>query len=291
MEIAIRRLERFSEFRDVEGLQKEVWGFEDRDVIPFVQLVSAHEVGGVLIGAFDGDALVGFAYGFLGYVAGTAVLHSEMLAVKDGYRNLGIGYRLKLAQRKQVLAQAMTLRITWTLDPLQSRNAYFNFAKLGALADQYKINFYGQATSSFLHSNGTDRLWVSWLLESRRVKQRIGNPLPDVVPSALEGIAPLIRIGFDLSPQRNSSAGEQNDKRVLIEVPWDIDALQQKSPTLAHQWREATRRAFSEQLAAGYLVEEFYCQNRKGRRLGVYLLTLRTLADFDQNEDSPVPAA
>ena len=287
MGIAIRRLEHFPEFRDVEELQKEVWGFEDRDVIPFVQLVSAHQAGGLVIGAFDGDVLVGFAYGFLGYVAGASVLHSEMLAVKDGYRNLGIGYKLKLAQREHLLAQATTHRITWTFDPLQSRNAYFNFAKLGVLADQYKINFYGEATSSFLHSNGTDRLWVSWLLDSQRVKQRIDNSLPGVAPSALEGIAPLIRIGPDLSPQRNSSASGQKKNRVLIEVPGDIDALQQSSPMLAQQWREATRRAFSETIAAGYLVEEFYRQNRNGVKLGVYLLKIGKLVSLVEEENSP----
>src|SRR5208337_2468443 len=103
-------------------LQKEVWGFENRDLIPLVQLVAANQAGGMVIGAFDGDTLVGFAYGFLGCVAGSLALHSEMLAVKPGYRNLGIGYKLKLAQRERALAQGIIRRITWTFDPLQSLN-------------------------------------------------------------------------------------------------------------------------------------------------------------------------
>ena len=290
MEISIRGLKRVSEFRDVEELQKEVWGFDNRDLIPIVQLVSATQVGGVAIGAFDGDTLVGFVYGFLGSVAGSLVLHSEMLAVRSGYRNLGIGYKLKVAQREQVLSQGITHRITWTFDPLQCRNAHFNFTKLGVVADRYKIDFYGEATSSFLHSNGTDRLWVSWLLDSRRVKERVEDSSPDVAPSMFDGIVPLVRIGPDLLPQRNSAAERHTEERVLIEVPGDIDTLQQNSPTLASQWREATRRAFSEQLAAGYLVEEFCRQNRNGLKLGVYLLTRRKLADFDGSEDSRAPA-
>ena len=289
LEIVIRGLERFSEFRGAEELQKEVWGFEDRDLIPLVQLVSANEVGGMVLGAFDGDTLVGFAYGFLGCVAGSLVLHSEMTAVKPAYRNLGIGYKLKLAQRERVLAQGIT-RITWTFDPLQTLNAHFNFAKLGALADRYKIDFYGEATLSFLHSNGTDRLWLSWLLESRRVKQRLEGSLSGDAPSMLGKAVPLVRIGPNLSPQRIGSAGRLKGESTLIEVPWDIVALEQERPALATQWREATRWAFNEQSASGYLVEEFYRQNRDGLKLGIYLLTLRQLADFAGDENSRAPA-
>src|SRR5436853_2757225 len=97
-----------------------------------------------------------------------------MLSVKSAYRNFNLGYKLKLAQRERVLAQGID-RITWTFDPLQSLNAYFNFRKLGVIADAYKINFYGEATSSFLHQIGTDRLWVTWLLDSERVRERLEN--------------------------------------------------------------------------------------------------------------------
>lgn len=76
----------------------------------------------------------------------------------------------------------------------------------------------------------------------------------------------------------------------MIEVPCDVDALQRESPALATQWREATRWAFHEQLASGYLVEEFYCQNRNGLKFGVYLLTSRKLADFAGDEDCWTPA-
>jgi len=278
LDILIRGMERFSEFRDAEELQKEVWGFKDRDLIPLLQLAAAHQVGGTVIGAFDGDTLVGFVYGFLGYAARSLVLHSEMLAVKPAYRNLGIGYKLKLAQRTQTLAQGITRRITWTFDPLQSRNAHFNLTKLGALADEYRIDFYGQTSSSFLHSNSTDRLWMSWLLDSQRVKQRLEGS--SVMPPALAEAVPLIRVGPDLSPQRVGSPGQLKGVSALIEVPYDIDALQGEDPALAARWRAATRWAFNQQLASGYLVEEFYRQDRDGQKLGCYLLTSRRLADF-----------
>ena len=97
-----------------------------------------------------------------------------MLAVTPSHRNLNLGYRLKLAQRDRALAQGID-RMTWTFDPLQSLNAHFNFAKLGVSAGTYKVNFYGEATSGFLLQigMGTDRLWVTWQLDSERVLERL----------------------------------------------------------------------------------------------------------------------
>jgi len=106
-----------------------------------------------------------------------------------------------LAQRERVLAQGIE-RITWTFDPLQSLNAYFNFGKLGVLADTYKINFDGEATSSFLHQIGTDRLWATWLLDSGRVRQRLQTEKQQTLLEP-EGVPCLVQFGADDAPQRN----------------------------------------------------------------------------------------
>src|SRR5947207_4820574 len=161
-----------SELRAVEALQKEVWGCDDLDVVPAILFVAAKEVGATLIGAYDAASLVGFVYGFTGYEQGHVTHHSHMLAVRPSYRNYQLGFKLKLAQRERVLAQGINC-ITWTFDPLQSLNAHLNFAKLGVVSDTYKTNFYGEATSSFLHQIGTDRLWVTWPLDSQRVRDRV----------------------------------------------------------------------------------------------------------------------
>lgn len=259
--------------REVEALQKEVWGCDDLDVVPLTLLTAAREVGAILIGAFDGSSLVGFAYGFVGYENGQVSHHSHMLAVSPAYRNFNLGYKLKLAQREKVLAQGIT-RMTWTFDPLQSLNAHFNFSKLGVLTDRYKIDFYGEATSSFLLQIGTDRLWVSWPLDSRRVRERLrAGPGKQDSPAGLERILPLVQVGADNEPRRNSAAGVSRDETLLIEIPADINTLQRESPQLAARWREATRRAFTEAMAAGYLVEEFYRSSRKDRPAGIYLLS------------------
>src|SRR3989440_6905143 len=222
--IVIRDIDRTEELRAVEALQKEVWGCSDLDVVPLTMLIATREVGGVLIGAYDRSELVGFVYGFPGYEDGRITHHSHMLAVKTAYRNHDLGYKLKLAQRERVLAQG-TERMTWTFDPLQSLNAYFNFGKLGVVAGTYKINFYGEATSSFLHQLGTDRLWVSWLLNSERVRSRLQSNEPQPLASANE-VVTLVQLCPDNAPRRNTSFKLLGQKHLSIEIPTNINDVQ-----------------------------------------------------------------
>jgi len=275
--ITIRDIELISEMREVESLQKEVWGCDDRDIVPLTILAATREIGAILIGAFDGSSLIGFAYSFVGREDERMVHHSHMLAVRPTYRNLNLGYRLKLAQRDRALAQGITL-MTWTFDPLQSLNAHFNFAKLGVIADAYKTNFYGEATSSFLHQigNGTDRLWVTWLLDSSRVQERLQTKDQSRTSNLdLDRIACLVQVGPNNVPQTSQSSEVAGQKDVSIEIPADINALQRESPELAVRWREATRRAFSEAMASGYQIVEFCGASRDDHAIGVYLLKLR----------------
>lgn len=280
--IIIRDIELISEMRDIEALQKEIWECDDRDIAPLTILAATLEVGGILIGAFDGSSLVGFAYGFIGKETGNLVHHSHMLAVKPAYRSFNIGYKLKLAQRERALAQGIT-RMTWTFDPLQSLNAYFNFNKLGVLADKYKVNFYGETTSSSLHQTGTDRLWVTWMLNSPRVRERLqtgaGKKDP---PTDLERLVPLVQVGANNEPQRNGSTGVLPAEHLVLEIPLDINTLQRENPELGIKWREATRQAFTEMMAAGYMAEEFYRASRRDRSVGIYLLSLgKRVEDFE----------
>jgi len=238
--ITIRQIDDVAEMRAVEGLQKEVWGIPDLDVVPLTQLVAAKEAGGTLIGAFDDETLVGFVYGFPSFEFGRHAHHSHMLAVKPEYRNLDLGRRLKLAQREHVIAQGIDL-ITWTFDPLQSLNAHFNFNKLGVVADRYLPDFYGDEPASFLHQTGTDRLWVSWLISTERVKRIIdGHTEPAQVNHA---------------------------DTISIEIPGDINSVQEQQPQTALQWREETRRAFTEAIKAGYVVVGFTRENQIGKYL------------------------
>jgi predicted GNAT superfamily acetyltransferase len=195
-----------------------------------------------------------------------------MVAVKPSYRNLNLGYRLKLAQRERALASGIT-RMTWAFDPLQSLNAHFNFAKLGVIADSYKADFYGGGTSSFLQRGGTDRLWVMWALDSRRVSDRLKTELrPEALPAEASVLKPLLEISFGFPVPTNTEQAFSHPY-VLIEIPQDISSVNKRSPELAMQWRRATRWAFSAALASGYLVVDFFRSQREGESVGVYLLT------------------
>jgi predicted GNAT superfamily acetyltransferase len=260
-DITIREINELAEMRAVEELQKETWGIPDLDVVPLTQLVAAKEAGGVLIGAFDGETLVGFVYGFPSFEHGELAHHSHMLAVKPAYRNYDLGRRLKLAQREHVIAQGIGL-ISWTFDPLQSLNAHFNFGKLGVLADRYFVNFYGEDAPSFLHQTGTDRLWVSWLVSSERVKERLSG-VSYSVPTNL-GL-PLVQVEADDSSRRNDLDEGLAQDHAVIEIPSNIDALPRETGL---RWREDTRWAFTEALKAGYFVESFI----REKVIGKYIL-------------------
>lgn len=268
--IVIRDIETQAEVRAVEELQKEVWGLPDLDVVPLTQLVAAQAAGGVLIGAFDGAVLVGFAYGFVGCENAQITHHSHMLAVKPGYRNYDLGKRLKFAQRDRVIAQGISL-MTWTFDPLQSLNAYFNFSKLGVVSDRYLINFYGEDAASFLHRAGTDRLWVTWDLTNEKLENQFDERNFD---DAFGQITPLVKIGDDDYPVSNDLQKGLEADHALIEIPSNINDLAKKDGALTNNWREATRRAFTGAIEKGFSVRNFYRIKRGGERPhGVYLLS------------------
>lgn len=167
-EIVVRRCRDMAELEAAFSMQKEIWGFSDADMVPLRLFVVARKVGGQVLGAFDSGRMVGFALGIPGMRNGHSYMHSHMLAVKDAYRNSGLGRRLKLFQREDALERGVEL-VEWTFDPLEIKNAYLNLEKLGAIVRRYNINQYG-STSSPLHGGlPTDRLIAEWWLKSRRV--------------------------------------------------------------------------------------------------------------------------
>lgn len=266
--IVIRPIREISDLKAVEDLQREVWGCNDLEILPALAMIPLLEIGGVLLGSFAGDELVGFVLGLPGFDANRPILHSDMLAVKASYRSHGLGFKLKLNQRQHALSKGIE-RITWTFDPLQSRNAYLNFAKLGVFSDRYKIDYYG-ATSSFLHSTGTDRLWVTWDLESIRVKRRLELNPEQREPVHLTDVPPLVRVSGDNSPELLEYRGTET---ASIEIPMVIDSVVETDPALARRWRETTRVAFTSALDGGLIVQDFFRRERQGRTVGRYLLT------------------
>ena len=166
--ITIRKCNRIDEFKACVDLQKEVWNFDDLDIVPLRMFVVSEKIGGQVIGAFHGSQLVGFAFSIPGSRNGHPYLHSHMLAVRDSFRNHGLGRRLKLAQREDAIAKGFEL-LEWTFDPLEIKNAHLNLVRLGAIARRYSVNHYGFSSSPLQGGLPTDRLVAEWWIKSRRV--------------------------------------------------------------------------------------------------------------------------
>jgi predicted GNAT superfamily acetyltransferase len=244
-DISIQSLTSLESFERCVVLQIEVWGYSDGDVIPRRVFVVAQRIGGQVIGAFDGDTLVGFAMSLPGYRNGRSYLHSHMLAVLPQYRNLGVGRRLKLAQRDDGIARGFDL-MEWTFDPLEIRNAHLNIARLGAIVRRYQPDFYGPSSSPLQGGLPTDRLYAEWWLRSDRVKGILrGEAQPTEIVERVT--VPHTIYQWKQDPQyrslaqglqsRNREALESAFERGLVVVGYNRDA-QGNGVFLLGDWKE-----------------------------------------------------
>jgi predicted GNAT superfamily acetyltransferase len=175
--IHIESLTELAQFDRCVELQLAVWGYSDGDLIPRRMFLIASRIGGQVLGAFDGDRIVGFAMGLPAYRNGHPYLHSHMVGVLAEYRNAGIGRQLKLAQREDALARGFEL-MEWTFDPLEIKNAHLNISKLGAISRRYQRDFYGPSSSPLQGGLPTDRVYAEWWLRSERVTRVLAGEAP-----------------------------------------------------------------------------------------------------------------
>jgi predicted GNAT superfamily acetyltransferase len=208
--IEIRACRGFDELQACVELEVKTWGYDPTDLVPKKTFLLAQKVGGQVIGAFEqgtrsreqgskdrekgnggtrgreipetgAEDMVGFAMAIPG-IKNTArgprpYLHSHMLAVKEGYRNQGLGLRLKLEQRLEALSRGIR-HMEWTFDPLEIKNAYLNIHRLGAVMREYRPDFYGVSSSRLQGGLPTDRLLAEWELDSDRVRAILdGRPV------------------------------------------------------------------------------------------------------------------
>jgi len=220
------------------GLQRDVWGLSDLEVTPAIQLVATCRAGGSLILAEVGRRVVGFAYAFPGLDRGEGYLHSDMLGVLPRYRGRGVGLALKRAQREAAIAAGIR-RISWTFDPLQARNARLNLRRLGAIAEEFLPNLYGVTSSALHHGLPTHRLLVNWHLDAA--------PAPVSEDPGEEELPDLPRLGN--APEGALSSG---NRRLLVELPRDLDTLARTDPEAAASWHGRVCRALELGLQRGY---------------------------------------
>jgi predicted GNAT superfamily acetyltransferase len=181
--IVVRKCIALEEFHACVKLQQEIWDEEDLEIEPSTMFVVAAITGGQVLGAFDGEKLVGFTMAVVGVRRGTVYLHSHQTGVADGYRNRGIGRMLKLFQREEALGRGIRL-VEWTFDPLELKNAHFNLNRLGAICRRYIPNLYGVTTSPLHRGIPTDRLVAEWWLDSPRVIAALQDLAPGAATNA-----------------------------------------------------------------------------------------------------------
>jgi predicted GNAT superfamily acetyltransferase len=269
-ELTYRDLTTLDEFAQVVELERQIWGPGYDDVVPVpILAVSVHR-GGVLIGAFDGDRMVGFVYSLPAIKDGKPTQWSHMAGVVAEYRSAGLGRTLKLLQRDRTLAMGLDL-IEWTYDPLQAMNAHLNFAKLGVVAAEYAENIYGTSSSPLHQGNPTDRFVAEWWIRTPHVERRLAagpltlrtNEVADAPHVNRTGPAGewLESVDVDLS---------LDARRILVEVPMGFTDMLSRAPELALAWRICTRAIFTTYFDRGYRAVDFMLDRDAGR--GAYLL-------------------
>ena len=259
--IEIRSCVGFDELEACVQLQIETWGYDESDVIPRKTFLVAQTIGGQVLGAFDTDlagsaarSLVGFVFSLPGVKTGDGqakpYLHSHMLAVKEAYRNHGLGTQLKLEQRREALARGIRY-MEWTFDPLEIKNAFLNIHRLGATVRTYRVDFYGVSSSRLQAGLPTDRLVAEWRLDSPRVHAVLeGRPIPAQL------IEESIQVPAQIYAWKTSQAGRERALAVQMEN------------------RQKFQRAFSQGLAViGF--------SRDAEGNGVFELGSPTQAELD----------
>ncbi len=264
----IQIIENVDEMHQAVDLQRLVWQESETDIIPAHLMNSAVHSGGLVIGAFVDELLVGFVFGFPGLYStpdGPRLKHySSILGVRPEWQGQGIGFALKRAQWQMVRHQGID-RITWTFDPLLSRNAWLNITRLGAVCSTYLRDFYGEMQDVLNQGLPTDRFDVDWWVNSQRVNRRLSRrrrnalgfnhflaggaavvaPLEVALPDPPGGeLLPGIKLGTEQS-------------FVLVEIPNDFQAVKALDGRLAARWRLQSRLVFEALFSAGYLVTDF----------------------------------
>jgi predicted GNAT superfamily acetyltransferase len=244
--VDIRALQRADELLQVTMLFGEIWHVEgDRELIERDLLVAMAHAGNYVVGAYDGDRMVGACVGFFGEPIGRS-LHSHIAGVVAGLAGRGIGTAMKQHQRVWCLQRGIT-QITWTFDPLVARNAAFNLLRLGARVDEYLVEFYGPMNDSRNLGQPSDRLWVVWDLDASARTAPVAE-LSGRVSVVLSASADGAPVSFGI-PGRAAQA--------TVRIPSDIEALRTSDPGLAGRWRYAARDAMTGLFDAGWVVAGF----------------------------------
>jgi predicted GNAT superfamily acetyltransferase len=257
----IRPLKTLDEFHAAEELQRAAWGSADIDIAPLHVMLTIAKNGGVVLGAFASDQLIGFVYGFLGASdqAATKLKHtSHQMGVLPEWQSRGVGYALKIAQREVVRQQGLHL-ITWTYDPLESKNAHLNIAKLGAVCNTYIRNYYGELRDDINLGLATDRFQVDWWIASPHVEAYLARTRTSLSSYLDAGVTILNSVTWNdhYLPVCADPIEPQRPDRFLVEFPADFQAIKRTDNALALVWHAHLRLLCETAFASGFTVIDY----------------------------------
>jgi len=275
IKVTIGPFRNLADYKACEDIQREIWHIHDIDIVPVPLLLLVDRTGGILLGAYNslGD-MMGFAVSILGSSGGKPIQHSYMMAVRVAYRNFDVGFKLKMAQRKEALKRKITM-IMSSFDPMQPLNAYFTLGKLGEWANTYEENFYGETTSLPDRGLPTDRLLTSWDLDNAAVIRRLelGPPRRDfrkemkqrAVINQLSESAPGL---MNSSPVKLNCSADQ----FLFEVPYNLPEIKNRDLGIALEWQGKMRQVFRHYFRKDYAATDFWVAEQDGHLRAFYLL-------------------
>jgi predicted GNAT superfamily acetyltransferase len=250
----VRDLSTAADYDAFHRLQVATWGAGYAELVPKSVVRLAQRLGGVAAGAFDeNDQMMGLVFGIPGVLEQHLVHWSDLLAVRPEVQNQGLGETLKRYQRAELLARGVQV-MYWSFDPLEARNAYFNFVRLGIRAHSYARDFYGESASPLHQGIGTDRLIALWELESAHVSARLNR---EVVRDDSWASATIVNPPVEDDTERCVTPRLVDAPVVRIAIPAQIQRIKKERPEIARQWRTHTRAAFEYYMAQRYVVLDF----------------------------------
>jgi predicted GNAT superfamily acetyltransferase len=272
LNISYRKIETIEELQQMAHLEQRVW---KASPIPLHQTLTAAKNGGIVIGAYEQERLVGFVYSFPGYRNGRVYLCSHMLGIDESFRNRGIGYMLKMKQAEEARKLGYNV-IRWTYDPLESRNGYLNIVKLGAVCSEYIENCYGDMNDALNRRLPSDRFHVEWHIDSPYIEERkkiFSNFNGPIETKALrwkrrdDGEPEAILTHLD-------GAALRKEQAVFVPVPLNFQQLKERDHQLALDWRYKTREVFRALFQEGWTVAHAFRHDNEP--VQYYVLVERT---------------
>ncbi|WP_100402722.1 GNAT family N-acetyltransferase [Bacillus sp. FJAT-42315] len=264
----IRLFETYEDFKKMADLERLIWGIEP---IPENQTMIAHKNGGLALGAFDGDQLIGFSYSFAGFREGHSYLCSHNLGIHPDYQKQGIGDALKKAQRQEAIKLGYSL-ITWTYDPLESVNGYLNLSKLNGVCRTYIEDCYGDMPDSFSEGMPTDRFMIEWHIKEDYLDQpnewsEEGAKMAASWGANEDGILFIDELNVQLEGEK-----------WLVPVPKNFQEIRQTNSQVALQWKKTYRKLFNQLFDAGYVAVKLI--RTKEEHVNYYLLVKQEQLPF-----------